>query len=294
MTNASAPALARSVLITGASTGIGEAAARHLAARGWTVFAGVRSAADGNSLAEAATGDLRPLILDVTKQDQVDAAVAAIAGALGDQRLTGLVNNAGIAKMGPLGLQPLKDFEAHFAVNVFGMLRVTQACLPLLGADPARNGAPGRILTITSVGGRIASPFLGAYTATKHANEAMTDTLRRELAIYGIDAIAIGPGAVRTPIWDKAEKDNAENPYVHTDWGPSLKIFEQAMLKGGRTGLPPEEIAAVIETALSDPKPKARYAPVPQKLTNFTLPTRLPKRVLDGIFISRFGLKKRR
>ncbi len=293
MTDTTAPALARTVLITGASTGIGYAAARHLAARGWTVFAGVRADADGVALTKGASGDLRALILDVTKDDQVASAVAVISRALGNRRLTGLVNNAGIAKMGPLAIQPLKDFEAHFNVNVFGMLRVTQAFVPMLGSDPARTGAPGRIVTITSVGGRIASPFLGAYTATKHANEAMTDTLRRELALYGIDAIAVGPGSVRTPIWDKAEKDNAESPYAASDWGPALKIFETTMLNGGRTGLPPEEIAAVIETALSDPKPKARYAPVPDKLMNFTLPTRLPKRMLDGIFISRFGLKRK-
>jgi len=293
MTELTAPAFARTVLITGASTGIGYAAARHLAAQGWTVFAGVRSDSDGMHLKEGSSGDLRPIKLDVAKAEQVEAAVPVIAAALGKRRLTGLVNNAGIAKMGPLGIQPLKDFEAHFAVNVFGMLRVTQAMLPLLGSDPAREGPPGRIVTITSVGGRIASPFLGAYTATKHANEAMTDTLRRELAIYGIDAIAVGPGAVRTPIWDKAEKDNAEGPYAASDWGPSLKKFEQAMFRGGQTGLPPEKIAAVIETALSARKPKARYAPVPDKLTNFTIATRLPKRVLDGIFISRFGLKKK-
>lgn len=293
MTDTTAPALARSVLITGASTGIGCAAARHLAARGWTVFAGVRSEADGAQLTKGATGDLRALILDVTKDDQVAAAVTELSQALGNRRLTGLVNNAGIAKMGPLAIQPLKDFEAHFNVNVFGMLRVTQAFIPLLGSDPARTGTPGRIVTITSVGGRIASPFLGAYTATKHANEAMTDTLRRELALYGIDAIAVGPGSVRTPIWDKAEKDNAESPYAAGDYGPALKIFENTMLNGGRTGLPPEAIAGVIETALTDPKPKARYAPVPNKLTNFTIPTRLPKRMLDGIFISRFGLKKK-
>jgi len=293
MTEITAPAFTRTVLITGASTGIGYAAARHLSAQGWTVFAGVRSDADGVRLKEGSAGDLRPIKLDVAKPEQVEAAVPVIAAALGKRRLAGLVNNAGIAKMGPLGIQPLKDFEAHFAVNVFGMLRVTQAMLPLLGSDPAREGPPGRIVTITSVGGRIASPFLGAYTATKHANEAMTDTLRRELAIYGIDAIAVGPGAVRTPIWDKAEKDNAESPYATSDWGASLKTFEQAMFKGGQTGLPPEKIAAVIETALSARKPKARYAPVPDKLTNFTIATRLPKRVLDGIFISRFGLKRR-
>lgn len=293
MTDLTAPAFARTVLITGASTGIGYAAARHLSAQGWTVFAGVRSESDGINLKDGSAGDLRAIRLDVAKPEQVEAAVPVIAAALGNRRLAGLVNNAGIARMGPLGLQPLKDFEAHFAVNVFGMLRVTQACLPLLGADPAREGPPGRIVTITSVGGRIASPFLGAYTATKHANEAMTDTLRRELSIYGIDAIAVGPGSVRTPIWEKAEKDNADGPYAASDWGPSLKTFEQAMFKGGRTGLPPEQIAAVIETALSARKPKARYAPVPQKLINFTIPIRLPKRMLDNIFISRFGLKKK-
>jgi len=293
MTEMTAPALARTVLITGASTGIGAAAARHLAAQGWCVFAGVRSEADGASLCAGASGDLRPLILDVTRPDQLDAAVSVLAAALGNRRLAGLVNNAGIARMGPLAVQPLEDFEAQFAVNVFGMLRVTQACIPLLGSDPARPGAPGRIVTITSVGGRIASPFLGAYTATKHANEAMTDTLRRELAIYGIDAVAIGPGSVKTPIWAKAEKDNAEGPYAHGDWGAPLKLFEDLMLKGGRTGLAPEHIAAVIERALSDPKPKARYAPVPDKLTNFTIPALLPKRMLDRIFISRFGLKRK-
>lgn len=264
-----------------------------MASLGWTVFAGVRSTGDADALRKDAIGDLRPLILDVTKPDQVTAAIGAISLALGERRLTGLLNNAGIAKMGPLALQPQADFEAHFSVNVFGMLRVTQAAIPLLGADPAREGSPGRIVTITSVGGQIAAPFLGAYTATKHANEAMTDTLRRELAIYGIDAIAIGPGSVRTPIWDKAEKANESGPYSASDWGRSLEIFEETMLKGGKTGLPPQKIAEVVEEALTTASPKARYAPVPQKLTNFTIPTRLPKRWLDKIFISRFGLKPR-
>lgn len=293
MTELTAPTLARALLVTGASTGIGEAAARHMAARGWTVFAGVRSQTDAEALRQGAAGDLRPILLDVTKPDQVEAAVKTIRAALGNRRLSGLLNNAGIAKMGPLAIQPLEDFEAHFAVNVFGMLRVTQAFVPLLGGDPSREGPPGRIVTITSVGGKIAAPFLGAYTATKHANEAMTDTLRRELAIYGIDAIAIGPGSVKTPIWDKAEKDNEGGLYAGSDWAGSLKIFEETMLTGGKTGLPPQTIAEVVEDALSNPKPRARYAPVPDKLTNFTIASRLPKRWLDAIFIKRFGLKKR-
>jgi NAD(P)-dependent dehydrogenase (short-subunit alcohol dehydrogenase family) len=283
----------RSVVITGASTGIGAAAARYLAERGFTVFAGVRKAADGEALKQGAKGDLRILHLDVTDKDSIAAAGQAVSGALGKARLTGLVNNAGIAIMGPLAIQPMKDFRAHFEVNVFGMLATTQAFTPLLGSDPARTGAPGRIVTITSVGGRIASPFLGAYTATKHANEAMSDALRRELMIYGIDSITIGPGSVKTPIWDKAEQAMKKNPYTESDWGASIAIYEKAMLTAGRTGLEPGEIARVIEEALTAERPKARYAPVPQKLINFTIPVRLPKRTLDGLFAKRFGLKRK-
>lgn len=281
----------RSVLVTGASTGIGAAAALRLAAHGWQVFAGVRKATDGAALQSAAKGLLVPLVLDVTKPADIAAAITTISAALDGKRLAGLVNNAGIAKMGPLAIQPLAEFEAHFAVNVFGLLAMTQAGVPLLGADKSRTGPPGRIINITSVGGRIASPFLGAYTATKHANESMTDSLRRELVIYGIDAIAIGPGSVKTPIWDKAEADNRKGPYADSDWAAGLATFEKTMLDGGRTGLPAEAIAKTIETALTAKRPKARYAPVPQKLINFTIPTRLPKRMLDKIFWSRFGLK---
>ncbi|KCZ91682.1 SDR family oxidoreductase [Hyphomonas johnsonii] len=282
----------RTVLVTGASTGIGAATATHLSQLGWRVFASVRKQADGDALKAGSTGDLRPILLDVTQPDSLEAAVKTVAKALGRQRLAGLVNNAGIARMGPLAIQPLADFEAHFAVNVFGLLRATQAFVPLLGSDPARTGPPGRIVNITSVGGRISAPFLGAYTATKHAVEAMTDTLRRELVIYGIDAIAVGPGAVRTPIWDKAEADNVDQPYAASDWAAPLKQFEKVMLNGGHTGLPASDVAKVIQTALEDPSPRARYAPVPNKLTNWSIPSRLPKRTLDGIFRKRFGMRK--
>lgn len=282
----------KTVVITGASTGIGQAAAEYLARQGWRVFAGVRKQADADALLENVVGDLRPIILDVARQDQIDAAVETVSAVLGDARLDGLVNNAGIANMGPLALQPLDDFKAHFDVNVFGLLAATQAFVPLLGGDGSRTGQPGRIVNITSVGGRIASPFLGAYVATKHAVEGMTDTLRRELVVYGIDAISVGPGSVKTPIWDKAESKNEHGPYDNSIWAGSLEKFADVMLKGGRDGLEPKEIAETIETALSDPSPKARYAPVPNKLTNFTIPTRLPKRWLDKIFWNRFGLKK--
>ena len=282
----------KTVVVTGASTGIGEAIARHLAKQGWRVFAGVRKQSDADAMNGHSEGDLRPLILDVTKPEQITAAVQTVSEALKGERLAGLVNNAGVAKMGPLAIQSMEDFQLQFDVNVFGLMRTTQAFVPLLGSDPDRTGTPGKIVNITSVGGRLSSPFLGAYAATKHAVEALTDALRRELVIYDIDAIAVGPGSVRTPIWDKAETDNKNQPYANSAWAKPLKIFEQVMLKGGREGLPPEKIAEVVETALSDATPRARYAPVPNKLTNWIIPTHLPKRVVDGILWKRFGMKQ--
>lgn len=283
----------KTVVITGASTGIGAAAARHLAGKGWRVFAGVRKEVDGEALKQGAGGELRPILIDVTGPDSIRAAAETVSAALGKERLAGLVNNAGIATFGPLVIQPMDEFRHQFEVNVFGLMETTQAFAPLLGSDPDRTGPPGRIVNITSVGGKISAPFLGAYAATKHAVEALTDSLRRELAIYGIDAIAIGPGSVRTPIWDKAEAENESQPYSNSDWAGPLKKFEQVMLEGGRSGLPPEEIAKVVETALSDPKPKARYAPVPNKLSNWSIPSRLPKRTLDGIFAKQLGLTRK-
>ncbi|MEL6664817.1 MAG: SDR family oxidoreductase [Pseudomonadota bacterium] len=280
----------KTVVITGASTGIGRSTAEYLAAKGWQVFAGVRKEKDGAALTEA-DARIKPILLDVTNPEQVDAAVEIVRAALDGQKLAGLINNAGIANMGPLAVQPLDQFKAHFDVNVFGLLRASQAFAPLLGMDESLAGKPGRIVNITSVGGRLASPFLGAYTATKHAVESMTDSLRRELVIFGIDAIAVGPGAVKTPIWDKAEDANSSNPYSNSPWAKPIDKFSETMLDGGRTGLDPEVIAETIEEALTARKPKARYAPVPDKLTNFTLPMLLPKRVVDGFFWKRFGMK---
>ena len=282
----------KTVIVTGASTGIGRSTAEHLARQGWQVFAGVRKLKDGEPLV-AVHENIKPILLDVTQVEHVTAAVETVRAALGGQKLAGLVNNAGIANMGPLAVQPLDQFKAHFDVNVFGLLRASQAFAPLLGMDESLDGPAGRIVNITSVGGKLASPFLGAYTATKHAVESMTDSLRRELVIFGIDAIAVGPGAVKTPIWDKAEKDNSGNPYSNSPWAKAIEKFSETMLEGGRTGLAPEEIAKTIETALTARKPKARYAPVPNKLTNFTLPMLLPKRTVDGFFWKRFGLQER-
>ena len=281
----------KTVLITGASTGIGRSAAEHLAAQGWRVFAGVRKEADGEAL-QAANAAILPTILNVTNEEHIHRVAREIELALGGETLSGLVNNAGVAQMGPLAAQPIDEFKWHFDVNVFGLLNTTKAMLPLLGSDQGRTGPPGRIINITSVGGKIASPFLGAYVATKHAVEAMTDSLRRELIVYGIDAIAVGPGSVKTPIWEKGREKPSSGAYDNTPWRDPIASFVKVMGEGGETGLPPEHIAKVIETALNARKPKARYAPVPNKLTNFTIASRLPKRTLDKVFWKRFGLNR--
>lgn len=280
----------KTVLITGASTGIGRAAAIRMAKSGWSVFVGVRNDKDAASI-EAEDDAIHALILDVTRPDQIESAVEKISQELAGRTLNGLVNNAGIANMGPLALQPMEDIRAHFEVNVFGLIAMTKACLPLLGMDENRAGRPGRIVNISSVGGKLSAPFLGAYAATKHSVEAITDAFRRELLPYGIDAIAVGPGSVKTPIWDKAETSNKDRPYKGSIWDSSIETFAEVMLEGGRTGLPPEDVARDIEEALTSNSPDARYAPVPDKLTNWTIPRLLPKRMIDKAMAKRYGIK---
>ena len=229
-------------VVTGASTGIGRAAVKVLAAQGWRVFAGVRKPADADSLRQEFGDKVAPLRFDVTDAAAVRAAADEVRDRLGGRTLKGLVNNAGMGHGGPLMLEPVDQIRQVFEVNVFGAVTVSQAFIPLLGADRSLTGGPGRIVNITSVGGRLAPPFIGDYVMSKHALEAFTDSLRRELMIYGIDVIAIGPGAVATPIWDKAEQAD-ETAYAETDYAAVLKKFKDFFIADGRKGLPPSASA---------------------------------------------------
>lgn len=280
----------KSIVITGASSGLGESISIRFAQEGWLVFAGVRNEEDAQSLKEK-EANIVPLFLDVSKPEQISEAVDSVSEKLAGQKLGGLVNNAGIAKIAPLALQDMDEFIQHFEVNAFGGLRMAQAFLPLLGTDESLNGDPGRIVNITSLGGELPSPFLGAYTASKHAMESITDSLRRELMVYGIDSISIGPGSVKTPIWKKAKDADAAGQYKDTAWADSIKTFLDVMIEGGEDGLETEEIADVVYKAMTAEKPKARYAPVPNKLINYTLPTMLPERMVDKILAKKFDIK---
>lgn len=268
------------ILITGASSGIGYDAARDLTERGYHVFGSVRKQADAARVQAALGERFTPLLFDVTDEAGVKTAVAQIKQTIGNQGLFGLVNNAGIAVAGPLMHLPLDEFRYQLEVNVTGLLAVTQACLPLLGADKNALHPPGRIVNISSTSGRTAFPFFGPYSASKYAVEALSDALRRELMIYGIDVIVINPGPIRTPIWDKAEALEI-TPLVGTDYEQSLLRVKEYTIARGRAGLPVTAVSKVIRHALESKRPHTRYPVVRKKWLNWLLPQWLPDRWLD-------------
>jgi hypothetical protein len=284
--------MAKHVLVTGASTGLGRDAVRFLAARGYRVFGSVRKERDAEALRLEVGERFTPLLFDVTDAEAVKAAVLRVEQELDGAGLDGLVNNAGIAIGGPLMYQPMDEIRAVFEVNVFGLLGVTKAFLPLLGATQPRRSSPGRIVNISSVGGRISAPFLGTYSATKHAVEALSDAFRRELMLFGIDVVVIEPGSVRTAIWDKAEvADDAA--YAGTVYeGPGRRVREW-IVQRGRAGRSPEDVSRAILRALESPNPPSRI-PLPDDFIGmWLLPRLLPDRVVDRLMGARMGLSPR-
>ena len=284
--------MSKAVVVTGASTGIGFATSVALAKAGYDVFAGVRSAVAGEPLTKASAktpGKISPIILEVTDAASVAASAAQVKAALGGEPLFGLVNNAGIGLGGPLLFQPIDEIRQVFDVNVIGLLRVTQAFAPLLAATPTSQARPGRVINISSVGGKLGAPFLGAYAGSKHAVEGLSESLRRELMAYGIDVIIVGPGAVVTAIWDKAEAGDLSY-LAGTPYAEPARRFNDYFIKSGRQGLRPERLGAVVLKALTADKPKTRYAVVKNALFNWTIPQLLPKRFVDNTFAKTLGL----
>lgn len=245
------------VVLTGASTGIGRATALRLDREGFDVFAGVRREQDADSLRAEASDRLRTLLLDVTDDGAIAAAAAEVAQATGG-KLAGLVNNAGIAVAGPIELLPIADFRKQIEVNLTGQVAVTQAMLPML------RDARGRIILISSIGGRMANPYMGAYHAAKFGLEAVGDSLRQEVARFGVQVAIIEPGAVSTPIWDKGV-DSASATREHFGegaedlYGKQLDRMAELSPKLDAQGVAPEKVAEVIFDALTSARPKTRY-----------------------------------
>lgn len=277
------------VVVTGASTGIGFACVERLIGAGFFVLGSVRRQEDADRLQQRHGAKFAPLIFDVRNADEIAAAVKTLGALLGDDTLKGLVNNAGVALPGPLLHQPLEEFERQFEINLFGQLRVIQSFAPFLGADRNRRGAPGRIVNMSSIAGKSGMPYLGAYAASKHALEGLSDALRRELMLYGIDVIVIEPGVIATPIWDKAEHAPLER-YDATPFGEGARRMQKYAVERGRKGPPPDLVAAAVLRALTEKRPPTRKLVVARPLPEWFLPRLIPERVLDRLIAKRLGL----
>ncbi len=270
-------------IVTGASSGIGEATALHLRDLGFDVHAGVRREADAERL--AALG-VQPLTVDVTDRESIAAAAAKFRG----RPLAALVNNAGIAVSAPLELVPIDQLRKQMEINFIGQVAVTQALLPAL-----RSGE-GRIVNVSSIGGRIALPLAGPYAASKFALEAVTDSLRRELRHLGVRVIAVEPGGVKTPIWNKgadaADSMLAAAPQevarLYSGLGDALR--EQARKIATDSGVDPTEVAEVIGRALTSSRPRTRYLVGRDAKARAALARVLPDKVFDRLIARALGV----
>jgi NAD(P)-dependent dehydrogenase (short-subunit alcohol dehydrogenase family) len=277
-----------SVLLTGASTGIGRATALRLDSSGWRVFAGVRRDADAEALRDAASERLTPLLLDVTDSGQIEAAARQVEGELGGAGLDGLLNNAGIGIPSPLEMVPVEDLRRQLEVNLVGQVAVTRALLPQLRA------ARGRIVFISSIGGRIAFPTNGAYHAAKFGLEAVGDVFRQELRPWGISVSIVEPGAIATPIWESSEREAdalvARDPAGAKLYAKHIDGYRTMSRKLARRGIPPERVAATIEDALTSPRPRARYPIGFEVRAQVWAKALIPTRTWDAIVARIMGL----
>jgi NAD(P)-dependent dehydrogenase (short-subunit alcohol dehydrogenase family) len=280
----------KSVVVTGVSTGIGWGITKVLIEKGVRVFGSVRKTQDAERLSEEFGRNFVPLIFDVTDEPAVRTAAGQVRGQLKGETLFGLVNNAGIAVPAPLIHQPTADFRNQLEVNLVSVLIVTKAFVPLLGMDRSLRGKPGRIVNISSVGGKRGSPFLGAYVASKHGLEGFSESLRRELMLYGIGVVIIGPGAVATPIWDKGEKVDTAL-YADTEYFEAGRRIQKYMVENGRKGYPPEKVGRVVWHALTTAKPRLRYEVIPGGILMRTIQSLIPRRILDHIIARNLGFK---
>lgn len=282
----------RHVLVTGASSGIGEACARRLDRMGFHVFAGVRREADGEALRARCSDRLVPVLLDVTGEASIAAAAARVAAIVADDGLAGLVNNAGISIASPLEFVPIADLRRQLEVNVTGQIAVTQACLPLL------RRARGRIVNIGSIRGKLATPLVGAYAVSKFAMEALNDALRIELQPWGIEVVLVEPGSVATPIWDKglAQADELERsllPEARQLYAGAIAAVRKTARETAARGIPPDAVAKVVARALVTGRPKTRYVVGRDAKVQALLAMLVPDRLRDRLLTRFLGLPGR-
>lgn len=277
----------RSVIVTGASTGIGRASALRLDASGWRVFAGVRDPADGESLRQAGSSRLTPVTLDVTEPEQIAAAAARVEEE-SENGLHGLVNNAGVAIPGPLETIPLEDLRRQLEVNLVAYVAVTQALLHSI------RKAKGRVVFVSSIGGRVAFPFGGPYHASKFGTEAIGDVFRQELRPWGLRVAIVEPGSIDTPIWErgqrKASEIEAKAPKTDLLYGAAIEKFRKVIRDTAERGIPPEKVARAIAHALESSRPRTRYLVGLDAKVQARLKPLIPTPVFDRIVARAMGL----
>lgn len=283
----------KNILITGASTGIGYDLVKVFLAKGYTVYGSVRKPSDAERLRKEFGDAYRPLIFDVTDHEAIDKVAKSLLKEIGNEGLGGLINNAGIAVGGPLMELTIDDYRKQFEVNVFGLIKVTQAFLPLLGARNEHQQLPGKIIQISSIAGDFGMPFMSAYASSKHAVEGISESLRKELLLFGIDVVVIQPGPIKTPIWDKGITDGGEDRFEGSVYASSLEAFQNLIQNDTiKHALEPEDVAKKIVAVFEKSRCKIRYAFVPQKLKTWILPRMLPQRLVDKVIAKKIKLIK--
>lgn len=270
----------QNILITGVSSGIGLAMAERLLNNGYFVFGSVRQEKDAERLKKKLGSNFHPVIMDVTDYPSIEAAKEAVIQNAHGNGLTALINNSGIVVSGPLKYLSMEDLEYQFRVNVFGLVKVTQIFLPLLGGEKNTIYKPGTIINVSSISGLFTLPFIVPYSTSKHALESITDGLRRELDIYGINVVSVNPGAVRTPIWEKVKA--SKNVFAGTDYAGFEGYSQRQIELNEKDAIEPDIIAKTIQNIIEKKARKPSYLLMKNALV-FKFMLALPKSLQDKI-----------
>ena len=279
----------KSIVITGTSTGIGHACSKHFIEQGYKVFGSVRNNKDAERISNELGNNFIPLIFDVTDETAVKESVKVVENHIGDQKLSGLINNAGLGVMGTIQSLTAEQFKYQFDVNVLGVFHCCQAYLDLLGADKNRKGDPGKIINISSISGEIGMPFMSAYNMSKFGLEGFSEGIRRELLMYGIDVVVIAPGPIKTPIWKKINQKDEVKRYDNSDFRESLARAMKMTDKMEQVGFEPIVIAERALSIIESKKNNTRYRIDPTRMQNILLQL-FPKRIADRMIAKRMKI----
>lgn len=277
------------ILITGASTGIGRACTEKFVQEGYTVYGSVRKEQDGMRLSNEIGEHFYPLFFDVTDHTSINRAASYLGQILDGQGLKLLINNAGIAVTGPVELLDVDDFRTQYEVNYFGLIAVTKAFLPLLGATKERTFDPGKIINMSSVASKRAMPFMTPYSSSKAAVDSFTEGLRRELLVYGIDVVSINPGPVHTPIWDKVELN--PDKVKHTVYRSALERFMRLVQKESTDAIEVTDFANFVFRTFKSRRPKTTDVVMKNKWFKYHVTRLFPDRVIDHMIKKMLYLK---